>query len=224
MKLALIIDKSDAYLSFQRDRVLSSWGISYSETEVITSLTNVGGATLFGGSPTKLITLSDANMVKKFISDYEKMGANSFTATFDSGLIVMCNVNRTQTKKLESIMQKNDSIMYIPPAKGNETLAEKLISEIKLQKNIKDFLLDYIGDDYDTILPLVESLSQIPEKFHSKITIDDLYVRLPQPPGSIPPWEIEEPVFVGDVNRAISLSRRINQHASYLVWLSLLKK
>jgi len=70
---------------------------------------------------------------------------------------------------------------------------------------------------------LLRSLETLTPKQQSMITVSDLMIRLPQPPGSIPPWEIEKPLMQGDVPETISVYRRIILHSHPLVVLSVLR-
>lgn len=61
--------------------------------------------------------------------------------------------------------------------------------------------------------------------FQPKVSVEDIALRMPLPPGSIPPWEIEKPLMDGDVTEAITTWRRISQNSHPLLLLaSLMKK
>jgi hypothetical protein len=223
MKIALIIDKSESYVSYQIERTLESWKIDRAETRKATSITDVGGASLFGGAPCSILKLENAEEVKKVVLDIEKVTAESLKLKFESGLIVATTVARTSTKKLETHFKSLGAKVIIPPGKSEDPLAIKLLSDLALRKEIRELLVSYVGDDYDSLIPIVESISKLPRKTHSLINEEDIFARFPQPPGAIPPWLIEDPLFNGDLTEVISVSRRVAHHSHFLVTLATLK-
>lgn len=225
VKFALVLDKSQAYLNFQRERLLKEWQVDKSDTQSAKSLKSIGSATLFGGVPTSIINIERTEDVKTLVEELESSSPETLSATFEAGLIITCNADRRYTKKLEAIVKKLGGQVTSPPSgKSEESVPVKLVKELGLKPSVRDFLLQYVGQDVEAVLPMLESLSAIPREYHSRITEEDIYYRMPQPPGSVPPWEIEKFVFAGDVGKAIEIARRINQHSSYLLWLAVLKK
>lgn len=221
VKTALIIDASQAYLNFQVDRVLNRWNISKTSTQKSDSLALIGGESLFGDIPTGIIHLPDTNSVKKFIEDFNRI--TDVDSTLEAGLIVTCSANRNGTRKLESTFRTLEGEIYIPPGKSDDPIAVKLLSELNITPEVRKFMLNHVGDDYDSLLPIVDSLSELPRASHKKVTEEDIYIRFPQPPGAVPPWEIKTPLMEGDVPRTIDLFRRISKHSSHLVIIALLK-
>lgn len=218
-RLALIIDKSDAYINFQTERVLDRWGVSKSETRVVNSL-SPAGPSLFGGVPTSIIHLEDAEAVKALVAAADP---ETLVKDFPSGVIVTTSVARNSTRKLETLFTSLSGELYIPPGKGDDPLAVKLLSELNVTKEVRETLLSYVGEDYDSLIPIVDSLSSIPRKHHGRITVEDIYVRFPQPKGAVAPWLIEKPLLAGNMEEAIDLFRRIHQHSHFLVVLTILK-
>lgn len=219
-KIIVVIDKSEAYLNFKKNSYLEQWGVSNSEIKKITSLSDAGTATLFGDSPTSILNLTEPNEVKAILTELDNIDLSN---SFESGLIITCSVPRTQTKKLESRFKALGAEVITPPSKSDDPLPIKLVSELNLNPQVKNFLLAYVGDDYDSLLPLVDSLSKIPKNKHRGITEEDIYIRLPQPPGAVPPWSIEKPLMRGDTNEMLDIFRRTHQHTNLLVVLATLK-
>lgn len=218
-QLALIIDKSAAYINFQTERVLDRWGVNKSETRMVNSLTPAGQS-LFGGVPTSIVHLEDAEAVKTLVTNAE---VDKLVTDFPSGLIVTTSVARNSTRKLENLFSDAGGELYIPPGKGDDPIAVKLLSELSVTKEVRETLLSYVGEDYDSLIPIVDSLSSIPRRHHGRITSEDIYVRFPQPKGAVAPWLIEKPLLAGNMSEAIDLFRRIHQHSHFLVVLTILK-
>lgn len=223
LKLALVIDKSKSYTDFQKERILKDWGILPSELKKVTGLSQVGGSTLFGKSPTALMVISDTDEVKNLVKALEEV--TSIESVIGEGLIIMTSVARTSTKKLETLVAAlgGEVVIAKPGAKDGMSTGEKLINDLGFTKEVKNYLLAYVGDDYEALIPIARSLSEIPKDQHKRITVEDIYIRLPKAPGSVPPWEIEKPLFAGDISKTIEVFRRIHQNSDLLVVLFVLK-
>lgn len=226
LKLALVIDKSKSYTDFQKERILKEWGVASSELKNVSSLAEVGGSTLFGAAPTALMVISDADEVKNLVKAFEEIKeSSSIESAVGEGLILMTSVARTSTKKLETLIAAFGGEVAIakPGAKDGMSTGEKLINDLGFTREVKNYLLAYVGDDYEALIPIARSLSDIPKEQHKKITIEDIYIRLPKAPGAVPPWEIEKPLFAGDISKTVEVFRRIHQNSDLLVVLFVLK-
>lgn len=226
LKLALVIDKSKSYTDFQKERILKDWNILPSELKKVSGLSEVGGSTLFGKAPTALLVISDADEVKSIVKTFEEIqAASSIHSVVGEGLIIMTSVARTSTKKLETIIAAlgGEVVIAKPGAKDGMTTGEKLINDLGFTREVKNYLLAYVGDDYEALIPIARSLSDIPKDQHKRITIEDIYIRLPKAPGAVPPWEIEKPLFADNISKTIEVFRRIHQNSDLLVVLFVLK-
>lgn len=223
LKLALVIDKSKSYTDFQKERILKDWGILPSELKKVTGLSQVGGSTLFGKSPTALMVISDTDEVKNLVKALEEV--SSIDSVIGEGLIIMTSVARTSTKKLETLVAAlgGEVVIAKPGAKDGMSTGEKLINDLGFAPEVKNYLLAYVGDDYEALIPIARSLSEIPKEQHKRITVEDIYIRLPKAPGAVPPWEIEKPLFADNISKTIEVFRRIHQNSDLLVVLFVLK-
>ena len=225
MKLALILDKSSAFRDFQRASILKQW---QSDTDVqrVNSLDEVGQETIFGNPPTAVMELDDIITVKKLVKDLESYSSkNELNHKLRYGLVLVSGANRNSTKKLEQIVNHLGGCVILAKesSKDKSSVTTKLLSNLSLGRSEKRFLEDYVAEDYDSLLSLLRSLETLTPKQQSMITVSDLMIRLPQPPGSIPPWEIEKPLMQGDAPETISVYRRIILHSHPLVVLSVLR-
>ena len=226
MKLAVVIDKSESYISFQKENVLKEWGISDTDVEVVDSFSRVGEEDIFGEALTAVMNVSSVDQWKKLVSDVEKSAASDeLSYKVRKGLIITTNIARNSTKKFEGLIKKwgGEVVVAKESSKDKTNVAADMLSVLSLSPEARKFLIDYAADDYDSLIPVIQSLSDVPKNFQNKISIDDLLIRLPRPPGSIPPWEIEKPLLAGDADLTIETYRRIVHHNHYLVVLSILK-
>jgi DNA polymerase III delta subunit len=226
LKLALIIDKSQAYLNFQKSRILDDWKIKDEKTKNISKLTDAGGITLFGESLASILRLETPELLKEFVADLEREVQNNNISNYiKDGLIVLCDQPRTGTKKLEKIFQDLNAEICIAAGdkKENISTSEKILQEINLNPSARTYLLAYVGDDYQSLVPLIKTISSLSRDKQLLITEEDIYIRLPQKPGSVPPWNLEKPLFAGDINKTIDIFRRVSANSSFLVILAVLK-
>lgn len=226
MKMALIIDKSESYIGFERTNVFKKWSVNESEVEKVESLGRVGEETIFGEVYPSYMSVNSLDQWKKLVADVEKLLKNDeLEHKVREGLVITSTLARNSTKKLEEIVKKHSGEVIVAKesAKDKTNVSAKMLSSLSLNKQVKDFLVEYAADDYDSLVSVISNISEISPAAQSRITIEDMYVRLPKPPGSVAPWLLETPLFKGDIVETITMYRRITQHSHFLVVLSLLK-
>lgn len=220
--IVLIVEKSPVYVDFLKSSFLESWGVNIGEVQNIDKIEEAAGITLFGDSVPSILTVSNPTQVKELVRDLEKAIKNKEINTYiESGLIICAMVNRTSTKKLEEIIKSVNGVIEV--IEKNETIGKKLLDSVTLTTEVRQFLSDYVGDNFESLIPLVKTLRKSPPNIQKKATIESVYLRLPKLPGSVPPWEVENALFRQDANEVIEVFRRIDRNSSFLVVLSMLK-
>lgn len=223
-RIALIIDKSEGYVNFQKHRYLDSWGVDPNSTSVIEKLALAGGADLFGEVSTSILHLKTPEQVKQLNEELKNFPKERLVNVFgESGLLVLGTVARTSTGKLEKFFKECGFPVHIPPAKNESSIADKILSELSLSRSLKDLLQEYVGEDYDSLLPLVQEFSVMTVADQKKLTEEDIFVRLPQNKGAIPPWDIDKFLFKGDIGNMIRTTRRVVDSTAVLLPLATVK-
>lgn len=225
-KLTLVIDKSQSYLDFQKSETLNSWGTTVDEVQYVDNLGKVGEISLFGDPPPSVMVITEIDQIKSLVTSIEKAEEEgTFKSRLTSGLIILTTVARVSTKKLEAAIIRNSGNIIFAKAnsKDKSNIAEKLMTDLYVRPDVKKFIVEYAGDDYESIIAVVKNLSTLPRKAQQMVSIEDMYIRMPQAPGSVPPWDIEKPLMSGNVEETIKIFRRIIKHSHYLVVLSILK-
>lgn len=224
MRIALIVDKHEAYIAFERDRLLSEWGIDRDQVSSITSVNQAGHATLFGAAPLSVLSLNDKDEIQSALAILKDATPETLKRLSTPGLIMHSNANRNTTRSLEkTVSDLGGVVLESKGSSKNDTPTSKIIDTLFIAPAAKKFLKEYIGDDYTSVLGLVRTVGKLSPKHQAAIGIEDLLVRLPQPPGAVPPWGIEPAILSGDVNKAIELYRRVSKTSHLLVVLSILK-
>lgn len=223
-RIALIIDKSEGFVNFQKHRYLSSWGIGPTDVKIIDKLAEAGGADLFGDVAASIKYLKTPEQVKQLNEELKSYSKERLVEVFGStGLLVLGTVARTSTGKLEKFFKESGFAVHIPPAKNESSISEKILSELSLSYSLKNLLQDYVGEDYDSLLPLVQEFSTMSESEQRNLTEEDIFVRLPQNKGAIPPWDIEKFLFKGDIVNMIRTTRRVVDSTAVLVPLAFVR-
>lgn len=214
MRLVFIADKSEAYVSMQQDQTLDAWGVDVANTQVIEYIGESGSITLFGDQPVSILNLEKLDHVKKTVAFLEKI--DDISSVVGSGLIMTTTVPQRSLKKLNEIVLQAGGTVVAPlhESKSKQTPAAKLLDTINLRPDVKRHVLDYVGEDYDSLIPIVKNLSDIPREHHRKLTIEHLMMRLPQTPGLVPIWEVWNELERGNMQEAIQAYRRFPKSAS----------
>lgn len=193
-RIALIIDKDTTILDFNVRKIMEKWGYPRSEYKTLNTW-SVGAASsqvLFGKPKAVHLNLTDKSSLSdfvKFISD--KKNKKYITGDwFGVGLIITVLSIKGATK-IKKLVEESGGVIL------NEDLnsvKSRLLNSVNLPKNVKDFLSEYVGENYSILLNIVNSLGN---KDCSNYTIDDVIILLPNQKGSIPPWEFINELFKG---------------------------
>lgn len=223
-KLVFIADKSESYINFQKKLILDEWKVSNQDIKIIESLSSAGGMTLFGNSDVSLFDVKTSEQLAQLVTDFQKFLKDE---TIDSkvgvGLIITTMIPRTSTKKIEKFIKDYGGEVLVTASNEKDSLSSKIIGSLNLNKETKDFVISYVGDDYESCISLARSIREIPKEHQSKITSEDIYLRMPQSEGGVPPWELEPFIFKGDYTGVIKTFRRISQNSHFLVPIAFLK-
>lgn len=224
MQLAIIADASPAYAEYQKEKLLQEWAIPRESIKLIDSLQDSGGGSLFGPPPTSLFLSKDPNDFKRFVEalvSAEKKG--TLASAVGGGLIIVTAKEKRNFTAVKNLFGRVGGTYLVTDAKDAKDLAPTLLSNFGLSSTVKSFLLEYAGQEYERLLSVLKSLEAIPKAKRATVTVEDIYIRLPQKPGSIPPWDIEKPLFALNPTKTIEMSRRLQESVPVLVVLFVVK-
>lgn len=211
MKLLLISDSSEAVAMHARDAAIAEWGLEHG-TRNIEKIAEAGAINLFGEAPLSLLSIDGASELKQVVSDLEKLDSNS--SKLAHGLIITTDVGGNQIKKLQNLVVKLGGEAKVVTKSKSVDTAPDLVASLNVSAKIKDFLVDWAGQEPGQLVSLVRAIEAIPPSRQAQLTMDDIMIRLPLPPGSIAPWDIEKPLLAGNVDETISTYRRIVSHSA----------
>ena len=228
LRLVLLLDKSEPWLNYTRKQVLSSWGVdSDDDVTVAENMSVVGAPDLFGDIPVCTMLLTEVEQVKSLVNDLNAVVKDgSLADRMSAGLVIMCSVNRNSTKKLESLVSRNGGrvVTTKETSKDRSPAALRMLKSLSIPSDVKSFLVDYAGDDYSLIIPLIEELGSVSPRQQRLVTLDKIELRLAKSAGSLTPWQIEKPLLKdNDPDETIKVFRRIIKHSHPLLVLRVLK-
>jgi len=223
-KLVFIMSDSESYLRDEVLRYRNEWGFSSSNIKSVEEWNPAlakGAISLFGDVSMIHLDLTDKNKLKKFvslISDKTQKTMFEEDGWFGPGLIIT-STHAQGTKKVETLISKAGGKVFKKEKPAE--MKKKLLNKLYLNKNVKDFLDSYSGDDYQILIYISNQLNNIPENEQKEMTIEDLIVRLPSKPGAVPPWEFINPMLEGKTKEAIDLYKRSVEGSHVLVTMQL---
>lgn len=226
-KIMFIMSDSEAYLRDEVLRISKDWNFTISNVKTVEEWDPTlarGAVSLFGDISMVHLDLSDKNKLKKFvdlISDKKNKSQFENENWFGHGLIIT-SIHAQGTKKIENLVTKTGG-KVVKKAKPEE-MKKKLLARIHISKDLKDFLNNYAGEDYQILISIVNQLENMDKKEQLSMTIDDLIVRLPSKPGAVLPWEFINYMLEGNANEAISLYQRSMEGSHVLVTMQLARK
>lgn len=220
-KLVFVSSQSGSYLNHVVKESISEWGHEGDVREV-KELGGVGGETLFGDSPLIVLDLGK-DLVKGLVTHLSEI--DEIEDEYPSGLIIKTDLALNQLKKVKEAVESLGGTTDLVGAKDKHNTADSLLGRLSLSKEARSFLKDYVGDKYQDLIPLVSSIEKLPAKSQRRISVESLYSRLPKPPGEVPPWNVEDYVFSGNVKRALEEAVRASgNYSKPLVVLSFLRR
>lgn len=219
-RIVFINDASRAFIDFQRDRVLEEWEVEKANLKTIERISEAGISSLFGAAPTALLQLTDKSQLSPLVEAIEKLSDATIEAIGESGLLITADIDKRSTGKLGKAVEAMGGRVISVASKG---AAKAIIDTLHLNRSAKEFMEDYAGDDYSSIVGVAAALSKLSPEQQAKVTAEDILLRIPTPPGSVPPWELEKPLMAGNVTDTVKLFRRIVAVQHLLIPLAVLK-
>lgn len=215
---------SEAYLRDEVLRVSEEWGFNKSNVKTVEEWNPAlvrGSVSLFGEVSMIHLDLSDNNKLKAFVKmTGDKTHKHLFEEDnwFGPGLIIT-STHARGTKKIENLINKVGGSVQ-KKAKPAE-MKKILFKRVNLNRENKEFLDAYVGDDYTILIGVVNQIEKLDDEAQNSMTIEDLIVRLPSKPGSLPPWDFVNPMLAGDAKSAIDLYERSVEGSHVLVTMQL---
>lgn len=212
----LILDRSPVFLGWMKEQVERQCSVT--EWLPVMTPNDAPTVSLLDTPPTPIVHVDSPRHVKTLVQRYS-------TRPTMAPCLMLCSVSRQSTRKLEQCVSAMGG--YVVTGRdtgknGDVDVTHKMLSSLHLNPHTATFLADYVRGDYDTIVGVVRALSVLTPAQQHRVSVDDMVIRLPQKPGSIPPWTFTTPLSRGDAAGAISEYFRIVDTCHPLVPVSIL--
>ena len=198
--------ESDTYAEQKADDYLKSKDVKLDAVVRTDDSRHCARPNLFGTPVGTVLTITDKESAERVLktvihnvdltkqnkpktTDDEKRLITNLRAMTNSGLffIIKAMPNSKAVKTLISIVDKYGE-GFDDPSKDRMGEAGRILQNCSLRKDVQDQLLEYLGESYDILLPVVKNISALDEGEQKSMTIDEVMLRVPNPPGKVLPW------------------------------------
>lgn len=207
-KITLIIDNNNGFIDFNRKQVLKTWDYEASAYRVVNSFELAIAEDIFGTDEPSLWSISTEDELLNLVEAMDKVDESLLKVAAEKGLIITVQMQRNKTGRVETRAKKLDFDLIIAKDETPEERAENLLKPLKIDRELKEMLLDHVGQDWQDLVSLAGTIATIPKEQQERLTIDDLLARLPKAQGSVNDFALKEPLLRGDLKKVIELNRR----------------
>lgn len=160
---------------------------------------------MFGGNKPSKIELQDKVSVDRLFKELESFDATKLTQP----IVITTPVPIPSTKKLQSkILEIGGSVDSRNKAE-QKSMGTEIFEGLKLQREVKEFLIDWAGQEPESLIGVIRFLRGLSPEKQGKVSIDIVLMQLAQDRGELSLFDLEGPILKGRTIEAISISRRV---------------
>lgn len=208
LKLHLIINSSRSYLSYLRDQKFSEWGFSDGEPRSVDSIAQANMVNIFGESGPARIDLADKAAIDRLLRELESIDTVTAPKKLREAIVISTLVPVVSTKKLQTRILELGGTVDAKSKADQKTMGGELLSGLRLKREVSDFLLDWAGQEPESLIGIVRFLRGLSAEKQSRVTMDAVLIQLSQEAGELSPFGLEDPILKGRTAEAISIARR----------------
>ena len=158
--------------------VVKKWGLS--NPSLSSDISDIMKKSLFDDQPL-ILFISEKNSLESVLHQVKEN-----PALYEDGLLIVstCNPSSKAMKEFPKVVESLGGLAF---SERSEKV-KALLSEVFLTREVKDEILSYVGEDSDSLLPIVNDVSKLPRRVQESMTWEDIRIRLPQSPGEVMPW------------------------------------
>ena len=196
---------------------------------------------LLGGKNGTIVTVTTSEQAASIVARLTKTTDGKGKATPDEirsnatrlagdGMFIILHANAA-TKGPRDLIKifKDNKFTFEEPSKDAGSMIDKLMRSVSLSPQVRSQLLDYVGEQYDLLLPIVRSISKMDRAEQEALTWADVSMRLAIGKGTVTPWGskgqkgLSEYMVEGDLPGAIEHYQRMvaggSQPIMFVGWL-----
>lgn len=205
MNLHLIVNSSKSYLYYLREEKFREWGLGGQELRFAGSIAQANMVNMFGANKPSKIELQDKAAVDKLFKELETIDATKITQP----IVISTAVPIPSTKKLQAKIIELGGTVDARNKTEQKTMGAEMLRGLKLQSAVKDFLVDWAGEEPESLIGVVRFLRGLAPEKQSKVSVDIVLMQLSKDKGELSLFDLEGPILRGKTIEAIATSRRV---------------
>jgi len=209
LRLHLIVNSSRSYLSYLRDEKFREWELSKVEPRSVESLSQANMVNMFGASGPAKIELGDKAAVDRLLRELDAIEPGAVERKLKQPVVISTTVPIPSTKKLQTRIIELGGTVDSRNKTEQKSMGGELFQGLKLRSDVKDFLLDWAGQEPESLIGVIRFLRGLSAEKQARVSIETVLMQLSQEGGELSPFEIEGPILKGNTAEAISIARRV---------------
>lgn len=208
LRLHFIVNSSRSYSSYLRDEKLREWGLTGQELRPVDSLAQANMVNMFGASGPSKIELKDKAALEKLLRELDAMDDSAAAKKLKQATVISTSLPIPSTKKLQTRIAELGGTVDARNKAEQSSMGNELFAGLKLKREVKDFLIDWAGQDTESLIGIVRFLRALSPEKQAKVSVDTVLMQLSKESGELSPFGLEDPVLKGRTAEAIAVARR----------------
>lgn len=217
--LKLVINKNKEIAYNKINNIFKTEGYDKNNIDIQNEFMPKNSKGLFDIKQAIFLDLSNKSDMDKFKKRITSKKDNIKNEIIKQDVIIFLNTLQG-TKKFEDFVKDlNGEII-----KDKEVDIDEMLQDYPLNYDTKSFIIDYIAQSSEKILPLINTLDKMSEKEIKNLDVENIFSIMPSKPGEVPPFQFLDSMIKGDVKKTIYEFERITKTTHEIVCLAILKK
>lgn len=208
MRLHLIVNSSRSYLSYLRDEKLREWGLTGQDLRSVESIAQANMVNMFGASGPAKIELQDKAGLDKLLRELEAIDESAAEKKLKQAVVISTTIPINSTKKLQSRISELGGTVDARSKTEQSSMGTDLFSGLKIKSEVKSFLLDWAGQEPESLIGIIRFLRGLSAEKQARVTLDTVLMQLSKESGELSPFGLEDPILKGRTAEAIAVARR----------------
>lgn len=208
MRLHLIVNSSRSYLSYLRDEKLREWGLTGQDLRSVESVAQANMVNMFGASGPAKIELQDKAALDKLLRELEAIDDSVAEKKLKQAVVISTTIPINSTKRLQARISELGGTVDARSKTEQSSMGTDLFSGLKIKADVKSFLLDWAGQEPESLIGIIRFLRSLSTEKQARVTLDTVLMQLAKDSGELSPFGLEDPILKGRTAEAIAVARR----------------
>lgn len=209
LRVHLIVNSSKSYLSYLREEKFREWGLNGVETRSVDSIAQANMVNMFGSSGPARIELADKAAVDRLLKELEGIADDAAERKLKQAVVISTAVPIVSTKKLQTRISELGGSVDARNKADQKSMGTELFAGLKLRSDVKDFLLDWAGQEPESLIGIIRFLRGLSADKQPRVSVETVLMQLAKESGELSPFELEGPILKGRTAEAIAIARRV---------------